>query len=695
MVEVWMRLYGGRFPIDCELSGNATFCITSTVAKGLKYLFPVSCLPFSGFPSAIESSNVLVYVAFMKNTTPEKCYLVVRPPGASLAQSGLLMPAVVSSFGAAGIKAEAWDAASDFFQYVLLNEIGEDSLSHLWDHLTTDRFFELKEWIAFRKRVDSALFAFSQQHYPFRMRWDSLYMKDAEKDILSDDHPLTLFFQNRFDAQIKSLQPSGIVFCVADVSQLAAAMSMAMYMIKHHPLLERLVVSRDPGACRDIAEHSTYPPIQFTLSAMADFIARRCNSQIDSDRLFNDINSFSMSGGCLTPKHVLSVDMAFWARTGNFNAWFDQLSKTKTSNGVILCNPGDVFEPPVLPVRQVHFSNRFFDPDNFDPVNFDIGKGGGLGRGQSIAAIADRGLKLVEWIVTNQDVQGVSKSLWNISKKGIWNHVHLTSRLDPDIKEQWCRFISSNPNIVHSYSCFDPAAPYGQAIASQIDERWAAYSQVAPLPGIPLWQLLAHPDYISFFLDHYTKDELVRMRTDERSGQIIKTGDNIIFNYKKPADLPDGVLDEICRMVAAGGSVGTTHVRHNLERAFLIAYAQENGVIVGNSSLKHPRDEFVGRLNKVSGLDFTDFVERGYTSVRPEYRALGVGAKLLEGLTNRAGDRKVFSIITEDNIATQKIAIKNRTRKIITYYSDKIGKQAGIWMPEHMIEGHWDIEKWK
>ena len=90
---------------------------------------------------------------------------------------------------------------------------------------------------------------------------------------------------------------------------------------------------------------------------------------------------------------------------------------------------------------------------------------------------------------------------------------------------------------------------------------------------------------------------------------------------------------------------------------------------------------------------FTHFVERGYTSVRPEYRALGVGAKLLEGLTKRAGDKKVFSIITEDNIATQKIALKNKTRKIVTYYSEKIGKQAGIWMPEHMIEDDWDTQR--
>ena len=136
----------------------------------------------------------------------------------------------------------------------------------------------------------------------------------------------------------------------------------------------------------------------------------------------------------------------------------------------------------------------------------------------------------------------------------------------------------------------------------------------------------------------------------------------------------------------------TAYVRYNLERAYLIGYAEENGIIVGNSSLKHPREEFIQRLNTITGLDFNHFVERGYTSVRPEYRALGVGSRLLEGLTKRAGQFKIFSIISEDNTATHKIAKKNKTKKIAVYYSEKVGKKLGIWMPENMIEKDWELK---
>lgn len=160
----------------------------------------------------------------------------------------------------------------------------------------------------------------------------------------------------------------------------------------------------------------------------------------------------------------------------------------------------------------------------------------------------------------------------------------------------------------------------------------------------------------------------------------------ILFYYTKPWLLPAGYMDEICRLVQAGGSVNTQFVRYNLEKAFLIAYAVENNIIAGISSLKHPRKEFIDRIYSITGLDFTNFLERGYTSVRPEYRSKGVGTKLLHGLTARAENYKIFSIISEDNKATQKIAIKNRTRKISTYYSENKKKNMGIWMPEHMIE---------
>ena len=67
-------------------------------------------------------------------------------------------------------------------------------------------------------------------------------------------------------------------------------------------------------------------------------------------------------------------------------------------------------------------------------------------------------------------------------------------------------------------------------------------------------------------------------------------------------------------------------------------------------------------------------------------KALGIGVRLLAGLTERAGGRKVFSVISEDNEGARKMAVRNRTRQVAEYFSARLGKRVGIWIPEWMLE---------
>jgi hypothetical protein len=64
---------------------------------------------------------------------------------------------------------------------------------------------------------------------------------------------------------------------------------------------------------------------------------------------------------------------------------------------------------------------------------------------------------------------------------------------------------------------------------------------------------------------------------------------------------------------------------------------------------------------------------------------MGIGTKLLEGLTERIGNRKLFSIIGADNVATQKIALRNKTRRVASFFSKRLNKEVGVWIPEKMI----------
>ena len=180
-------------------------------------------------------------------------------------------------------------------------------------------------------------------------------------------------------------------------------------------------------------------------------------------------------------------------------------------------------------------------------------------------------------------------------------------------------------------------------------------------------------------------------RSALRGGIIGQEGINslgITYSFSPPDQLSADSFEEVCLLVEAGGGVNTKRLRFNLERAFLIACAEKEGILVGTSSLKNPRLEYVQRIRDKLGLDIKGFLERGYTSIKPEYRGLGIGTDLLGGLTSRARGYGIYSLIREDDQETQKIALRNHTVKVITFYSELTGKDLGLWMPANTAEEH-------
>lgn len=282
------------------------------------------------------------------------------------------------------------------------------------------------------------------------------------------------------------------------------------------------------------------------------------------------------------------------------------------------------------------------------------------------------GVRLIVWQAPKGSLKTLKTILWRMSRAGIWNHLQVFRGARDSLDEALHLFAAANPNIVHS--C-EPVGPGRQV-----------YGRVRKLPGKPLWQTLNDPVHLLLYLERHGRQKIMRWRVSDARTGVYSLGSRLAYHYVTPDVLPADCLDEICRMVADGGSVDMQRVRYNLERAFLIAYAMEHGVIVGNSSLKNPRADYIETVNRQSGLDLTGYVERGYTSVRPEYRGMGIGARLLAGLTKRAGRRKVFSVISEDNAAARKMAVRNRTRRVAEYDSPRLGKRVGIWIPEWMLD---------
>jgi GNAT superfamily N-acetyltransferase len=296
-------------------------------------------------------------------------------------------------------------------------------------------------------------------------------------------------------------------------------------------------------------------------------------------------------------------------------------------------------------------------------------------------SLFERGVKLVLWKPDASQADTKKRPLWASSRAGIWNHLILP-REKKAIDTELLRFALNNPNIVHSYSFDERSFALQTAAMDPLVGSLPGYHSVQPLPGIPIWKTLDTPEQLLCLLNTFGLKQVQKWLVMEGTDEVYCLGSALQYHYSRPADLPYGFFEEICRMVESGGSVNMHKVQFNLERAFLIGYAVEFGLIVGNSSLKEPRPEYIQSLNQNTGLDFNGFLERGYTSVRPEYRGMGIGTRLLGGLTKQTKGRKLYSIISEDNLATQKIAIRNKTRKLTTFFSQKTGKQVGVWVPE-------------
>jgi len=293
------------------------------------------------------------------------------------------------------------------------------------------------------------------------------------------------------------------------------------------------------------------------------------------------------------------------------------------------------------------------------------------------------GVKLIQWQVSSEESKALAGILWHSSNAGIWNNVIIPENISD---EKVTRFLADNPAIAHSWTQRWSSISNYLYPNDRVNQLAPSYDEVAKLPGQPFWYWLSDPVHMLLYVKRYGVKKLLRWRVNEDGKSLYTIGSSMEYHFVKPQELPPGYLDEICKMVEAGGSVGTKWVRHNLKNAFLIGYVTERGSLVANSSLKQPRPEYADAVSEQSGIELTYYLERGYTSVRPEYRGMGIGTKLLEGLTERIGNRKLFSIIAEDNIATKKMALRNRTKKVAQFYSDRAGKEIGVWIPEWMIE---------
>lgn len=551
------------------------------------------------------------------------------------------------------------------------------------DFLRTNAFYEPEKLLAIKNHIDDLLLCISYAFFPSRIGWGSFFIQTGFLVKDQSMNPFILLCKEGLKKKITRINPDVVVLFISSPDQVIAGKTMAWF-IKSNFSEKKVMAIKNPHV---FIEDSGFFDHSFSMAFLDPFFKLihtlyKTKINFDNNTTGPDFKSLPLKD-YLTPDKVLPVNTPFFKDKKSFRTFLSNQHDNFDVKGFVL----EGHYPRIENLLEDKNSDLFFSvAKSMDDTDISDKSGN-----QQI--LCPSSLKMVCWDSPQKETHLKAQPLWDLSKQGVWNHVGIFRETGTILRNDLFSFIFSNPNIVHSFENHDAKRSFSQPGKAWIDSSFQAYSKVESLPGEPFWKILEDPVYLLLYLNKYNKKDLFCMRANLRELSVIKLGCHIQFYFKKPDDLPCGFLDEICRMVEAGGSVDIKHVRYNLERAYLIGYAMENDIIIGNSSLKHPREEFIERIKRITDLDFTSFLERGYTSVRPEYRALGVGVRLLEGLTDRAGDHKIFSIISEDNKATQKIALRNKTRKIATYYSEKVGKELGVWMPEKMIEDNWNLTK--
>jgi len=153
---------------------------------------------------------------------------------------------------------------------------------------------------------------------------------------------------------------------------------------------------------------------------------------------------------------------------------------------------------------------------------------------------------------------------------------------------------------------------------------------------------------------------------------------DITFSFKKPEEIPPGTLDQIRRLIEEGSGVGTSWVTENLREAFLIGYAEHEGRVVGTSTHKYPKEAYRKKIEAATGLDLSEYLERGYTAVNAEYRGAGIGGRLIRGLIERSSGKKIYVTIRMDNIPPLKMTHREGMSLAGRFFNRRTGHDVGV-----------------
>ena len=151
------------------------------------------------------------------------------------------------------------------------------------------------------------------------------------------------------------------------------------------------------------------------------------------------------------------------------------------------------------------------------------------------------------------------------------------------------------------------------------------------------------------------------------------------YYFKKPDEISTQILDQIYLLIKEGGGVGSAHIKENLKNAFLIGYAlDQEGLVIGTVTLKHPKEEYRKKIETVTELDLSGYLERGYTSLEPEFRNSHLADRVIKGLIERSKGQKIYVTIRMDNTFALELTYKNNMVFAAQFINERTGNKIGV-----------------
>jgi GNAT superfamily N-acetyltransferase len=208
--------------------------------------------------------------------------------------------------------------------------------------------------------------------------------------------------------------------------------------------------------------------------------------------------------------------------------------------------------------------------------------------------------------------------------------------------------------------------------------RQAQEYRIEEMYGHPFWFYLRIREYLLLYSAKYGLKKVTAWRVNPADLSLNTPGNRIQYSFQKPDEIPPDVLEKIYDLVESGGEVGVSWVRENLKNAFLIGYAVLQDRIVGAMVHKKPLEKYVRLIEEKTHLDLKGYLERGYTYVKPEFRGLGVGDRLLKGLVSGSSGKKIYVTIRMDNFPPIQLTLRNNMKLAATYVNERTGHEIGV-----------------